>query len=400
MHEIKQNRTRPEIEFLHIYSHQNEAATHADPNRQSKIDKQKKDFNNPKLYDLLVRGNEVADKLADEARRKRPPRRNWIHTPMAGSDEFYIVTQTLQLDHETDPQNNITSVIITKDILNDRRPHQWIKEQTQESIYDKRISATYKQNSRNDYLHYLPICDRKRSFQLANRKTPKKHHVYTTLARFRFHAASSMEKLHKHQYNKEWTDPYRNYMKAMYPDGNCHFCSKTNIIITEDTHHLLTCPNRTTRNDTSISLWEGIWHDIESKQQPTNPSQPRKRTVTNTTKPNPRLLKPFALQTGVVLGLHQAALAAVGAPNPLPHGLAVLSSFPEAATEYGLTPSSLSLALRELWVAPPDADALATEIATRTQCAIVSEYHQRCRTIATERNAKQLYKLHVLGIVP
>ena len=98
--------------------------------------------------------------------------------------------------------------------------------------------------------------------------------------------------------------------------------------------------------------------------------------------------------------LHQAAVVAVGSSNSLPHGLAVLSSFPEAATDYGLTPATLAQSLRELWVAPPDVDLLATSIATRTQCAIVSEYHQRCRTIATERNARQLFNQHVLGIVP
>lgn len=283
-------------------------------------------------------------------------------------------------------------------ILNDQRPHKWIKQQTQEANYEKYITQEHKPNSRRDYLHYLPICDRKRSFQLANRQTPKKHHVFTTLARMRFHAPACMTKLHRY-HNKEWTDPYRQYMKAMYPDPYCHFCGKLGIQEEEDTQHLLSCRNRISRNEASTQLWTSIWEDIASKQQNTRPTTLKKSKISDT-KPDPKLLKPFALRTDPTLALHQAAVAAVGGSNSLPQGLAVLSSFPEAATEYGLAPSTLSLALRELWVAPPDADALASTLAIRTQCAIVTEYHQRCRAIAMERNARQLHQLHVLGIAP
>ena len=188
-------------------------------------------------------------------------------------------------------------------------------------------------------------------------------------------------------------------MKAMYPDPNCHFCGKINVTEIEDTQHLLSCRNRTSRNNASTELWNSIWTDIGTKQQNNNPYR-KKHQPLNPAKPNPRLLKPFAILTNTTLALHQAAVAAEGGFNSLPHGLAVLSSFPEAATDYGLTPATLAQSLRELWVAPPDVDLLATSIATRTQCAIVSEYHQRCRTIATERNARQLFNQHVLGIVP
>jgi hypothetical protein len=194
---------------------------------------------------------------------------------MVGSDTFFILTQSTQPEVTNDEEEEDALNTTSQYILNDQRPHKWIKQQTQEATHEKYITQEHKPNSRRDYLHYLPICDRKRSFQLANRQTPKKHHVFTTLARMRFHAPARMTKLCRY-HNKEWTDPYRQYMKAMYPDPYCHFCGKLGIQVEEDTQHLLSCRNRTSRNEASTQLWTSIWEDIASKQQNTKPATLKK----------------------------------------------------------------------------------------------------------------------------
>ena len=104
----------------------------------------------------------------------------------------------------------------------------------------------------------------------------------------------------------------------------------------------------------------------------------------------------FALRNATTLASHEAALAARGG-IPLPREIAGLCGFPDAAAGYALIPSNLSMALRELWVGAEDAHSLAAEFAKRAQEAVVREYHERCRTIATERDAKGKFAQHVLG---
>jgi hypothetical protein len=68
----------------------------------------------------------------------------------------------------------------------------------------------------------------------------------------------------------------------------------------EDTQHLLSCRNRTSRNEASTQLWISIWEDIASKQQNTKPATLKKSKISDT-KPDPKLLKPFALRTDPIL---------------------------------------------------------------------------------------------------
>jgi len=377
--DIIENKGRgPKVMFLHIYSHQKEASQHHDPKREAKIQNQKKKFGNDQLYEILRQGNEVADKLAEKGRLKGSIKRNWIEDPPIGTDKYYILTQ---------------------DKLNDKRPQQWIKEHTQNEIYYRRTEGPFNEDSRSAYLHYLPLCDRKLSFQAGKLRNPKQHHIYITLAKMRFHAAPTMAKLNQHLW-REWTDPFRAYMKSMYPSPDCHFCEKKNVKTKENTEHLLTCPNRDSRNETAEKLWNSIWNDIAKHQQNDDPNKKKaknkKKPANPLLKPDPRLLKPFALRNATTLASHEAALAARGG-IPLPREIAGLCGFPDAAAGYALIPSNLSMVLRELWVRAEDAHSLAAEFAKRAQEAVVREYHERCRTIATERDAKGKFAQHVLG---
>jgi ribonuclease HI len=417
---IENGANGPRIIFVHVYSHQKEAGTHSDPKRKEKIEKQKEEFGNDKLYQILVNGNEIADKLAEKGRRSTEHQRDWALEPTQGNDKFYVITD---------------------DIINDKKPQIWIKEQTQSDTYIKRTEQKHNENSRNDYLHYLPICNRALSFQAGKIRNHKQHHIYLVLARIRFHAAPTLKILSKQISQREWTDPFRTYYKEMYPTPNCHFCEKKNVKIEEDTTHMLNCPNRNSRNEVAEELWNQIWEMIEKKQQNDDPkkweTRKKKRDIKNQNrgrkrkeergndskkkrgknkkndeeeeeeenllnpaahlqKPNPRLLRPFAMRTEGTLASHEAAVAARGG-IPLPRSLEGLAAFPDGAAGYALIPESLCRALRELWVLAEDAHSLAAEIAQSVQKAVVREYHMRCRTIAEERDAKGKFAHHVLG---
>ncbi len=116
------------------------------------------------------------------------------------------------------------------------------------------------------------------------------------------------------------------------------------------------------------------------------------------TKPDARLLKPFALRDLVVLTPHHTARAAVGAQHNAPHGLVGVAAFADEPARYGLTPKALVVALRDLWVAPGAISSLADEITSRVQTAIVKEQRLRARAIWNEREGRSLFRLHVLGL--
>jgi hypothetical protein len=96
----------PRIIFVHVYSHQKEAETHSDPKRREKIENQKEKFGNDELYQILVNGNEIADKLTEKGRRSAEHQRDWALEPTQGNDKFYVITD---------------------DIINDKKPQIWIK---------------------------------------------------------------------------------------------------------------------------------------------------------------------------------------------------------------------------------------------------------------------------------
>jgi hypothetical protein len=156
----------------------------------------------------------------------------------------------------------------------------------------------------------------------------------------------------------------------MYPTPNCHFCEKKNVKIEEDTTHMLNCPNRNSRIEVAEELWNQIWEMIEKKQQNKDPkkweTKKKKRDIKNQNrgrqrkeerenntkkkrgknkkndeeeeednllnpaahlqKPNPRLLRPFAMRTEGTHASHAAAVAARGG-IPLPRSLEGLAAF-------------------------------------------------------------------------
>ncbi len=140
---------------------------------------QKRNFGDAALYDILVRGNEIADTLAKMAtqkdaikcakrRKKKQGKgkhrntrdRDWAAQPTAGTDSIYLTV-------ETETPSGLTNVWI------DGKIHAWIREDTQKKMLIKRVKqAKAGVEKRTQYLAHLDIIDPKRSLTLQSRSRP------------------------------------------------------------------------------------------------------------------------------------------------------------------------------------------------------------------------------------
>ena len=238
------------IEFIHVYSHQDSA----DEKRREKIETQRAKYGD-ELYEIFIKGNELADRAAAIAITNRTKLRDWDDEPMAGVDEIYIQT--------FNEVNNDTNKVITPSKTVDGAIHGWIRKDTQESIMrlrngksilsrDKSTPAhvtKLRSQARNQQLEHHETSDLKRSFAAGNKRNPKAHSRYITLFKLRNHALATEEK-NARRASMTTGKGYKNYYKAMYPDGKCHFCKKyaQNDTI-EDSKHLAECPSRPGREE-------------------------------------------------------------------------------------------------------------------------------------------------------
>jgi ribonuclease HI len=342
---------RGEVRLIHVFSHQDKA----DKKRTAKIATQRAEYG--EIYDALVKGNEAADSLAGQAANEHTVYRNWADRPMAGVDDTYIVQESNFVDAP---------------------PHSWIKEGTQTKILQRQRKDG---KARAQYLQYMPLCDKKRSFAAGARSQHASHATFIALAKLRFHAAPTAEKNARRYKTFNADNPYREFFRAFYPDDKCHACAKAGVAIKENTQHMLECPNRPDRKEASTRLWKEIYDLIKKNQS----EHAKTRDV--------RQLRPFALRTQEALNLHSPG---AGGGRPLAPALASVAEFPDTAAALGLIPKGLEAALLELGV--EDAGRVADKVAAVVQSAVAADVKARHRVIATERGQKLLFRVHVLGL--
>jgi hypothetical protein len=294
------------IHFEHIYSHQDDGK-HIDETRRTKIDKQRKDFDNDQLYDILIRGNKIVDHFAKKATERawqishtdtralanvNAEHRNWTTHPTEHTDTIYI----------SDKNGELVDTPI----------HSFIRNDTQKSIVDDR-SLNEKKQQRERYLQFLPRCDVHRSFKAGARRSYKQHRTYTTLFKLRTHSQNTIKKQSEDATKRDYTDAYRSYLKELYPDPFCHHCklqvkhspqqenSQEPAYLEEidNTMHMATCLSRESRNVAAIKLWKDAYKLISNAQDSTAviynlKQEPPLRLP-------PQFLVPFAIRTPEVL---------------------------------------------------------------------------------------------------
>ena len=381
IHELLGNSNR-RTDFLHIYSHQE----NADAERQDKIKAQKEKYRlTEENYQILVMGNEMADKAAS-IKSREPPKgaRNWESNPMQGTPDHYIVKKAVLRDGKIiKPQTSYNGPI-----------HKWIRSEGQDKILrtwgkDRaklqegdvvKSKKAFEMERRRNFIRHLDTCDKKRTFASAKKKHPKHHHVYTALFRLRTHEHPTISRCNRFGRSRKRGKTYRNYYAAMYPDNLCHFCKKSNVNVEETSEHMLNCPNRPANNDKREALWDRIYNKIRDSQKEGSAK-------------NPLLLKPWAMSNQQLLDNHTAALSG----GRLPRNLAEVATYNGNLADLGFIPSHLRSALLELDVRTEAVDGLAEEVALLVQSAIVENLHERARTIHNDRDQKKLYRQHVLG---
>jgi len=210
-----------QVRFLHIYSHQDKLdrdnLTHQE--RLEKIRKQKELINNDALYEILIRGNEIADALAsmatkkktrtfdylEGARKERP--RNWAINPTIGTDDIYL---TEQQDVE---EGGVRTAWIDSNL------NTWFKENTQTEILERRLKEAQRgHGERTRYLLFLDVIDKKRSFANASKSKPHLHADHSTLFKARMHALPTMAKRHR-QGHQGRNEKLKKCFRIAYPDS-------------------------------------------------------------------------------------------------------------------------------------------------------------------------------------
>ena len=154
-----------EIEFLHVYSHQDTAIKHKDEERLKKIEKQRSEYENDKFYDILVKGNEQADIIADIGRQDPDIERDWARSPTEHTDSFYLS--------------------IGNGNWIDEPIHQWVKRDTQKRFTKEAIASDAK---RATHRTEDTLFDKRLSYISESRNTPMLHKRYTFLFKLRMHS--------------------------------------------------------------------------------------------------------------------------------------------------------------------------------------------------------------------
>ena len=387
---MKKIQSKAEVTLIHIYSHQ-ESQNPENPGdkvRIEKIARQRREFGNDKVYDLLARGNQIADALANLATRGDIEHRDWARNPTEGTDALYIT----QRQSGPDARNQWI----------DGNVHKWIKQDTQTKILEKRTRQAEKGvGKRTQYLRHLGETDCARSFASSKKSEPRRHVDAITLFKARAHALPSLSKLHR-QGSQGRNSNLRKCYREAYPDSFCpdHRAKRLADLGVpdedadiyepegeiEDTLHLLTCEARQSRTDASLALWEEIRARIHAKQAPGSL--------------DPACLKPFALRCERVTTSALPPLQGGGrsrhATDPY-RSLRSVAAFPDSAAMLGLIPKGLVGALVELGIKREEAGQLADELSQLAQATLTRELRCRFRALAIERRWRLLLGKHVLG---
>jgi ribonuclease HI len=413
---ITKRSIRGEVKLLHVYSHQDKLNPD-NPNdlqRITSIEKERTLIDNPYLYDLMVKGNDIADALANLATSETLTRnngnqhaerrhRNWATHPTFGTDEIYITQSKLSEEG-------------TQQLWIDSKIHAWIREHTQTQIMEVETNKAKKgKGKRNQYLLLLDSIDRKRSFASAHRKNHKRHPESTTLFKLRTHAYNTVEKLHRRGHQSR-NLKLKTCFRSAYPDKLCpaHAVQekqKNQEKLTalgvaaddldlfetgdestppiEDTTHMLTCSARQSRKTAAQTAWAEARQLICAKQQPGAPDV--------------LYLRPFGLRDPSIPTSPLPPLAGARGGRHSPdrfRSVRQVNAFPDNAAMLGLIPKGLVGALMELGVAHKEVDQLADELSQLIQSTLVRELWMRSRDVAVDREWAALYGKHVLGKQP
>ncbi len=358
IHELlyKHDKRRRAVKFAHIPSHTLDQETY-----QKKIDRVRQAIQlyGEDAFRHMQIGNDIADKIAQAAaaRAIHPRARNYHKSPTPTLDEYYIT-------HEGS--------------LVDKPIHPFVK-----NLHSKRALKliTSKIGARAEIARLAndPTVDKKLSFGVDN-SDPEHHGTLSTLATVRFHAYPTLKKLHDLSKSGKKGIAKQKYFQAMYPDADCPYCPG----VTEDTRHMITCPNRPTRQVAATALRKELLALVAKER----------------TAPSAAPIEALPL-IGVFTSDQVASRDAIVQPllnRRRFRGLTSLANDPCPALEYGIIPSALPRCLRELGVKKPK--RLARTIATKAQRAIANELKARRKHISTARNQAQLFRTHALGKHP
>jgi hypothetical protein len=129
--------------------------------------REKEKINDPELYALMMRGNDIADALAKLATDKKPLITESLRNQSASGPKRRL------RDWSTEPTFNTDNIYITQETHShegfthrwvDFRIHSWIKEDTQKQILAKELKNAKKKKKPGKHCQYLlllPLCNQK-----------------------------------------------------------------------------------------------------------------------------------------------------------------------------------------------------------------------------------------------
>jgi ribonuclease HI/exonuclease III len=307
----------------------------------------------------IQKGNDTADKLAQSAATQafEPRTRDYRRFPSPSLDNYFLTHSGTLVDTAIHPFVKTLQSKAALEALNSKR--------------GKRAEVARLVNS--------PDVDKKLSFATDN-SDPAHHITLSTLATVRFHAYPTIKKLRSLARSGKRGPALAAYFKVMYPDEYCPHCPG----IPEDTHHMITCPNRPTRNEAAADLRKELLQLVSNE---------RAAAKTKSTAPL-EALPLLGIITPSQTHRRNAVMASLRHRKDL-KALHALDDDPCLALEYGVIPTALPRCLKELGIPKPK--RLARSIVTKVQNAIVAELKARRRQIAIARNQVQNYRLHALG---
>jgi ribonuclease HI/exonuclease III len=351
------------IRFAHIPSHTLDPATYQ--KKIHMVNQVTAEYGDDAFH-LMQIGNGIADELAQSTAERaiKPRARNYHRLPTPTLDDYYITHK-----HGT---------------LVDQPIHPFVKKLHSKLALELLTSKNGARALVARMANNSDV-DKKLSFAL-DKNDPMHHCTLSMLATVRFHAYPTLQKLHSIAQSGKKGPAKAAYFKAMYPDEDCPFCPNT----PENTLHMITCPNRPSRQDAATKLRDELLHLVLNERI----AAKSKSTVPIEALPLIGVITPDQIVSRDAV---MTPLLRPSNPQKL-HALSGLANDPCLALEYGIIPAALPRCLKELGIPKPK--RLARAIATKAQNAIVNELKIRRRNIAATRNQAHLYRIHALGKPP
>ena len=374
--------TELDLIIRHIYAHATDD-TPVSEQRQANIDQQANNYTRV-TYSAMQKGNKTADMLAQKTTKPNPETatspRDVASNPPTFTDKYYLTELDRNEEH--------------RDIIQTSR-HKTIKKAATNKILSDhfKLNGAPKKGARNASLAKIQLPNIDSYLSTASRSSPNPIHqkAFATVYSLRQHAALTSKKGASKSQFLPADCPYKRYYQTLYPDAYCILCRNAvpSILTTEDTAHLLSCPNHPTKESIQTQLWEDIRRDtVTAIERTANPSL-HDPTIAA------RLIFPFALASAQAQASHIPPEAFLN--DSQSSQLHQLIRTEAALGDEGYIPKCLPAALCELGLSTREAKALAITIAYRIHVAIHTIFRDRTRYLHRTRQQRKAHRQHVFG---